>query len=42
MIEVESKAEALEIMNNDPAVKAGIFHALSLEDCPQISIYQSS
>ncbi|MFW9768812.1 MAG: YciI family protein [Candidatus Thorarchaeota archaeon] len=27
MLEVESKEEALEIMKNDPAVMAGIFHA---------------
>ncbi|MFX1483209.1 MAG: YciI family protein [Promethearchaeota archaeon] len=27
MIETSSKDEALEIMRNDPAVKAGIFHA---------------
>lgn len=27
LIEVKSRQEALEIMNNDPAVKAGIFHA---------------
>ncbi|MFW9964423.1 MAG: YciI family protein [Candidatus Sifarchaeia archaeon] len=27
MIEAKSRQEALEIMKNDPAVKAGIFHA---------------
>ena len=27
MIEAESRESALEIMKNDPAVKAGIFHA---------------
>jgi len=27
MIEANSKEHALEIMRNDPAVKAGIFHA---------------
>ncbi len=27
MIEAESREDALEIMNNDPAVKSGIFHA---------------
>jgi uncharacterized protein YciI len=27
MIEAESREEALEIMRNDPAVKAGVFHA---------------
>ncbi len=27
MIEAESREAALEIMTNDPAVKAGIFHA---------------
>jgi len=27
MIEVESRDEAIEIMTNDPAVKAGVFHA---------------
>jgi uncharacterized protein YciI len=27
MIEAKSREEALEIMKNDPAVKAGIFHA---------------
>jgi len=27
MLEVSSKEEALELMQNDPAVKSGIFHA---------------
>ncbi len=27
MIEASTKEEAMEIMNNDPAVKSGIFHA---------------
>jgi len=27
MIEAKSREEAIEIMKNDPAVKAGIFHA---------------
>jgi uncharacterized protein YciI len=27
MIEAKSREQALEIMNNDPAVKSGIFHA---------------
>ncbi len=27
MIEASTKEEAIEIMNNDPAVKSGIFHA---------------
>jgi len=27
MIEVESREAALDIMENDPAVKAGVFHA---------------
>lgn len=27
MLEVESREQAIEIMKNDPAVKAGVFHA---------------